>query len=290
MTQFTELLSLDVSAKVDKKKTGKATLSYLSWAYAWGEFCKAYPDATYIIQKNEENHLPYFSDNRSGAMCYTTVTAGGITHEMWLPIMDGANKPMREAGYIYHVKNKGKWDNNQRCYVLAPNEPEFIEKTVEPFNMFDVNKTVMRCLVKNLAMFGLGLYIYAGEDVPSDVVDPLTTPIYYINIIGLRLGEIMNNGVAKEHIVNSLFKHLKVTNLRHSTDVEALKKYHNDIITGNSSLVKKEHELIEAAELKEKELAEKDLKDEISPEEIEAANASEEAAIAEIAAKAENSE
>jgi DNA-directed RNA polymerase subunit RPC12/RpoP len=43
------------------------------------------------------------------------------------------------------------------------------EKTVEAMTMFDVNKTVMRCLVKNLAMFGLGLYIYAGEDLPQDI-------------------------------------------------------------------------------------------------------------------------
>ena len=41
-------------------------------------------------------------------------------------------------------------------------------KTVEPATMFDINTTIMRCLVKNLAMFGLGLYIYAGEDLPND--------------------------------------------------------------------------------------------------------------------------
>ena len=62
------------------------------------------------------------------------VTAGGITHEMWLPIMD--------------FKNQAK----------------------QNFDMMDVNKAVMRCLVKNFAMFGLGLYIYAGEDLPEEVV------------------------------------------------------------------------------------------------------------------------
>ena len=48
------------------------------------------------------------------------------------------------------------------------------ERTVEAASMFDVNKTIMRCLVKNLAMFGLGLYIYAGEDLPEDAVQPVT--------------------------------------------------------------------------------------------------------------------
>ena len=47
---------------------------------------------------------------------------------------------------------------------------EYVERTVEAASMFDINKTIMRCLVKNLAMFGLGLYIYAGEDIPEKIV------------------------------------------------------------------------------------------------------------------------
>jgi DNA-directed RNA polymerase subunit RPC12/RpoP len=82
-------------------------------------------------------------------MVYTSVTAGGLTYEMWLPVMDGANKTMKALPYKY-TTYRG-------------------EKTVEAMTMFDVNKTVMRCLVKNLAMFGLGLYIYAGEDLPQDI-------------------------------------------------------------------------------------------------------------------------
>ncbi len=82
-------------------------------------------------------------------MVYTSVTAGGLTYEMWLPVMDGANKAMKAVDYTYKTR--------------------FGEKTCEAMTMFDVNKTVMRCLVKNLAMFGLGLYIYAGEDLPQDI-------------------------------------------------------------------------------------------------------------------------
>jgi hypothetical protein len=90
--------------------------------------------------------LPYF-ESEAGVMVYTGVTANGITHEMWLPIMDGANKAMKRTAYTYQTK--------------------FGEKTCDAFDMFDVNKTIMRCLVKNLAMFGLAIYIYAGEDLPE---------------------------------------------------------------------------------------------------------------------------
>jgi hypothetical protein len=82
-------------------------------------------------------------------MVFTNVTIDGITHSMWLPVMDGANKAMKNHPYKYATKYNG-------------------EKTVDAATMFDINKTMMRCLVKNLAMFGLGLYIYAGEDLPED--------------------------------------------------------------------------------------------------------------------------
>lgn len=149
--KFLELLKLNVNDKTEKKKSGKTELTYLSWSFAWQEFVKVYPQATYEIVKNGSG-LPYFSDD-SGAMVYTKVKAGGITHEMWLPVMDGANKAMKSIPYDYSVKG---WNGGADTV-----------KTVLAYSMFDINKTVMRCLVKNLAMFGLGLYIYAGEDLPE---------------------------------------------------------------------------------------------------------------------------
>lgn len=120
-------------------------LSYLTWSKAWEQVSNIYPDATYKIVKNE-NGLPYFIDE-SGAMVYTEVTIGGITREMWLPVMNNLNKAMKKEQYEYTTRN-GK-------------------KIVEAITMFEVNKSVMRCLTKNLAMFGLGLYIYNGEDLPE---------------------------------------------------------------------------------------------------------------------------
>lgn len=147
---FEKLIILNVNEKVEKKKTGKAELSYLSWSWAWQEFKKVAPTATYEIKKFENENgmlVPYISDPALGIMCFTEVTVDGITHEMWLPVMDGANKAMKTEQYTYSTR--------------------YGDKTVEAATMFDVNKTIMRCLVKNLAMHGLGLYIYAGEDLPD---------------------------------------------------------------------------------------------------------------------------
>lgn len=142
---FEKLNALNVNEKTEKKNG----LTYLSWAWAWAEFKKVCPDATYEVIKF--NGLPYAYDENTGYMVYTTVTAGGVTHEMWLPVMDGANKAMKSTPYKYLTG----WGTNKK------------EKTCEAATMFDINKAIMRCLTKNLAMFGLGLYIYAGEDLPE---------------------------------------------------------------------------------------------------------------------------
>ena len=149
---FNALYSLDLNDKLEKRDDNDK-LSYLSWANAWAEFKSAYPSATYRIIKNPTTNLPYFSDPNIGIIVYTEVSCDGVSHEMWLPVMNGANKAMKETPYTYQV-----WDSYKKQYV---------EKTVQAATMFDINKTIMRCLVKNLAMFGLGLYVYAGEDIPS---------------------------------------------------------------------------------------------------------------------------
>lgn len=146
---FDELYSLNVNENVEKKNG----LSYLSWAWAIAETLKKYPLMTYEILRFE-NNLPYVYDENTGYMVFTKVTIENITREMWLPVMDGANKAMLDHDYTYEVKN----------YKTG----EIEEKTVKKATMFDINKTIMRCLTKNLAMFGLGLYIYAGEDLPEE--------------------------------------------------------------------------------------------------------------------------
>ncbi|NEX86477.1 DUF1071 domain-containing protein, partial [Enterococcus durans] len=80
-------------------------------------------------------------------------------------------KAMKDEPYTYEV-NDYQWNNETKKKEIVGK----IEKRVEAASMFDINKTIMRCLVKNLAMFGLGLYIFAGEDMPEDVsmLEPAT--------------------------------------------------------------------------------------------------------------------
>lgn len=157
--KFQQLYQLNLNDKVENKNG----LTYLSWANAWAAFKMVYPNATYRIIKNPRTNLPYFADE-TGIMVYTEITADHQTYEMWLPVMDASNKAMKLKAYTYQV-----WDKTNRKYV---------ERKVEAASMFDINKTVMRSLVKNLAMFGLGLYIFAGEDMPETVSDDATqTPV-----------------------------------------------------------------------------------------------------------------
>lgn len=152
MSFFTELNSINVNEHTEKKNN----LTYLSWSWAWAEVMKKYPSATYKIRTWDEK--PYLYDAKLGYLVMTSVTIDDVTHEMWLPVMDGANKSMKDSPYTYQVKEyeNRKWTGN------------YIDKTVEAATMFDINTAIMRCLVKNIAMFGLGLYIYSGEDLPEE--------------------------------------------------------------------------------------------------------------------------
>lgn len=159
LEHFNKLFAINCNDKTEKKDNGSTKLTYLSWCYAWAEVKKLYPNARYEILKFGENKLPYVFDEKTGYMVFTRVEIEDIEHEMWLPVMDSANKAMKDKPYKYTVK---KFNAKTKQY-------EFVEKEVQTATMFDINKTIMRCLTKNLAMFGLGLYIYAGEDLPENV-------------------------------------------------------------------------------------------------------------------------
>lgn len=162
---FATLNAVDLNSHLEVKKSGTTELKYVSWPYAWAEVKKRYPEAVYEVRKF--NGLPYVYDPITGFMVYTSVTIEGVIHEMWLPVMDGANKSMKAVPYTYRAV---RWEYNQQTRRREKVGVE--ERTVEAATMFDVNKAIMRCLVKNLAMFGLGLYIYAGEDLPEDAAQP----------------------------------------------------------------------------------------------------------------------
>lgn len=129
---FAVLNGIDVSDKAEKKNG----LTYLSWAWAWGEVKKLHPDAVYTIYENKDG-LFYHTD---GKTCWvkTGVTVNGIEHIEYLPVMDHRNNSI----------------------------------PLEKVTSFEVNKTIQRSLTKAVARHGLGLYIYAGEDLPEGAEPP----------------------------------------------------------------------------------------------------------------------
>jgi|DEB0MinimDraft_3_1074331.scaffolds.fasta_scaffold35398_1 hypothetical protein len=128
----------DLSAiNVNEHVQKKVNLSYLSWTWAWSTLMSKYPESYYVFEDHAEN------DGSVMVECVLTIHEGEevATRTMWLPVMDHKNKA-----------------------IINPNSR-------------DISDTRMRCLVKCLAMFGLGFYIYAGEDIPQAEAEALTQPI-----------------------------------------------------------------------------------------------------------------
>lgn len=177
-----ELFKKLVQLNVNEHTENKDGLTYLSWSWAWQEFKKICPDATYEVKKFDVNGrtYPYIEDEKFGMMVFTEITARGITHEMWLPVMDSKNKAMKSVPYTYTTKSG--------------------DRTVEAATMFDINKTIMRCLTKNIAMFGLGLYIYAGEDLPIEFGEPCTPQ----QVAKMRELKVNEENVCKKYKVKSI--------------------------------------------------------------------------------------
>lgn len=144
-----------------EKKNG---LTYLSWVWAWGITKENFPDANFKVVKFDGK--PYLEDGNLGYMVATEVTISGETLQMWLPVMNNVNKALKSHPYEF----ASKYGNRQ----------------VEAATMFDINTAIMRCLTKNLALFGLGHYIYAGEDIPTT---EMLTPNDLVTMILERIQE-----------------------------------------------------------------------------------------------------
>lgn len=134
---FEKLYNVNVNEHVEKKNG----LSYVSWAWAWAEVKKLHPDALYTIYENADGWF-YHTDGRT-AWVKTGVTVAGIEHIEYLPIMDTRNRSI-PLGNV---------------------------------TSFDVNKAIQRSLTKACARHGLGLYIYAGEDLPEAEADAVEAEV-----------------------------------------------------------------------------------------------------------------
>ena len=132
MSVFEKLNSINVNGHTEKKNG----LTYLSWAWAWAELLKAYPDATYTVYENKDG-WNYHTDGRT-AWVKTGVTVEGKEYIEELPVMDFKNRSI----------------------------------PLESITSMDVNKAIQRSLTKAVARHGLGLYIYAGEDLPEGDEEP----------------------------------------------------------------------------------------------------------------------
>lgn len=132
MNYFERLNSVNVNDMTEKKNN----LTYLSWAHAWRELKKLYPRSYYTVYQNDLE-WNYFTDNRT-AWVKTGVTVVTdefeVEHIEYLPVMDYRNKSI----------------------------------PADLVTSFDVNKAIQRSLTKAVARHGLGLYIYAGEDLPDE--------------------------------------------------------------------------------------------------------------------------
>lgn len=133
-----------LKVNVNDHKEEKNGLSYLSWAWAWAEVLKADPLANFEV--NTFNGEPFMTVGDT-AMVWVTVTIFGKPVTCWLPVMNSRNAPISIAGRTF----KDKYGKDQ----------------IEKVDAFNVNTSLMRCLTKAVAMHGLGLYIYAGEDLPE---------------------------------------------------------------------------------------------------------------------------
>jgi hypothetical protein len=131
MEIFEKLSLINVNDKTEKK--GKFT--YLSWSFAWSELKKISPSATSKVYHDENTNMPYFA-SKAGVIVKVGITIDGLEHINYLPVMDFRNASI----------------------------------PLDKVNMMDINKAIQRCTVKAIALHGLGLYIYAGEDLPEEIV------------------------------------------------------------------------------------------------------------------------
>lgn len=123
---FKELAAVNVKNRLEKK----GRFDYLSWAYAWAMVKDKYPDTIRKVYESDQTELNYFTDGNTGYV-KVGITICDIEHIDYLPIMG---------------------HNNQSL-------------TIEKITSFAVNKTIQRSTVKAIAMHGLGLSLWAGEDL-----------------------------------------------------------------------------------------------------------------------------
>ena len=183
---FETLFEINVNERIEKKNG----LSYLSWPYAWAEVKKLYPSANYKVYETESGCI-YFTD---GKTCWvkTGVTIDDLEHIEYLPVMDYKNRSI----------------------------------LLENITSFDVNKSIQRSLTKALARHGLGLYIYAGEDLPEVEIEKISPKDAVI------LKNMVNKMDSEGAIYSMILKRYEVKNFK-----ELSLKQYQDILSGLNEMI-----------------------------------------------------
>ena len=185
MSIFETLNGINVNEHIEKKNG----LSYLSWAWAWAEVKKQFPEATYTIYENAAGMF-YHTDGRT-AWVKTGVTIDGLEHIEYLPVMDVRNKSI----------------------------------PVENITSFDVNKAIQRSLTKACARHGLGLYVYAGEDLPEAEQTPVARPNVSDETLRAQVITIAGKkGVSEEAVTSALYFGGKTWDALNNEELRSLKK------------------------------------------------------------------
>lgn len=187
-------------SKLEGKVEKKNNLNYISWADAWALLKKQHSEANYRITQNE-NGMPYFSD-KTGGFVKVAVSVGNVSdksfieHSVMLPIMDYKNDSMKDEDYSFEGS---KWEHGKK--VKATIE-------VKKYTAFDINKAIQRALTKAIAMHGIGLYVYQGEDFPENPDSktfpgkqkannpdpkPMTTEKYTCTSCGMDISQKVND-------------------------------------------------------------------------------------------------
>lgn len=173
---FETLSAINVKPYVKEKNK----LSYLSWATAWKLLKEVYPDAQRIIYENDHTGFNYWTDGKS---CWVRVgiIVDGHEHQDMLPVMDFRNKSI----------------------------------SADAVNSMDINKTIQRATAKAIAMHGLGLALYTGEDLPDEVIAPVEKKLMKLDIDDENWAKVLefivnNKDKGLDHIVTQIERKYKV--------------------------------------------------------------------------------
>ena len=191
---YNSLKAIDVRPKAEKK--GRA--DYLSWAHAWDMLKSNYPQAQRIIYESEHTGLNYFTDGKT-AYVKVGIVVNEMEHIDMLPVMDHRNKSI----------------------------------PIDKIDSFEVNKTIQRATAKAIAMHGLGLSLWTGEDIPTPPSEAKDTPSkssdepqrISLEVDDENWGKVLKYVVAnKDQGIDALLKQLR-TKYKVSTKVQkALKE------------------------------------------------------------------